>query len=383
MDSTSVTNDPARASELRNYEAFDRPTEASFDEFATLAAHICQTPISLVSLVDTKRVWFKSKFGLAASEIPRIAGFCSNAIWQESLWVIPDATANERLASHPLVVFDPKLRFYAGAPLITSRGRRVGTLCVIDTVPRHLNQEQADALKSLASTVITQLELRCLLKNSAETLSGKLIKAQDAERRRIARELHDSTGQVLAALSMTLGQMQRESSAASLGGFEECRKMIATAASEIRNLSYLLHPPLLEELGLSSAVLEYTQGFAKRSGLVLHVDISQELGRLEGNLEIALFRIIQEGLGNIHRHSGSAVANIRIFTNANDIVLEIRDQGHGLPKTADFGVGLNSMQERLRLFDGSLQIDSTANGTMVRAIVPRYVSSDLGSQQVQ
>jgi signal transduction histidine kinase len=380
-------NDAARLSEVRSYRALGMPTEDTFDEFTKLAAHICQTPISLVSLGDRERVWFKSKFGLAASEIRGMDRFCSNAIWQESLFIVRDATANKLLASHPLVRFDPKLRFYAGAPLTTPQGYRIGTLCVVDTIPRDLNQEQTDALKSLASTVITQLELRRVVKNSEDTLSCKLIKAQDEERRRIARELHDSTGQVLAALSMTLGQMQRESSAASLGRFEECREMIAKAASEIRNLSYLLHPPLLEELGLASAVMEYAQGFAKRSGLALDVDISQEVGRLEGNLEIALFRIVQEALGNIHRHSGSAVASIKVFIHANNIVLEIRDQGHGFPfhagETANFGVGMNSMQERLRPFGGRLQIDSTASGTNVKATVPRLASPSLGSQRVQ
>jgi signal transduction histidine kinase len=375
MDSTLLSKDAERVSELRSYGVLDTPPEEAFDEFTKLAAHICQTPISLVSLVDTKRVWFKSKFGLAASEIPRIEGFCSNAIWQENLLIVPDATANEHLASHPLVTSPPKLRFYAGAPLTTPRGHRIGTLCVIDTIPRNLNEEQADALKSLARTVITQMELRRVVKNSADTLSGKLIKAQDDERRRIARELHDSTGQLLVALGLTLGQMQRESRTANMDRFEECRELLGAATSEIRKLSYLLHPPLIDELGLASALLDYAQGFAKRSTLKIEVDIAQEVGRLDRTLEIALFRIVQEALGNIHRHSGSSVANIKMFSSGNQIVLEIADKGRGLSfsprETAKFGVGLKSMQERLRPFGGSLQINSNAGGTELRAVVPR------------
>jgi signal transduction histidine kinase len=378
MDSTILSNDAARVSELRSYGVLDTPPEEVFDEFTKLAAHICQAPISLVSLVDTKRVWFKSKFGLAASEIPRIEGFCSNAIWQEKLLIVPDATANERLASHPLVTSPPKLRFYAGAPLTTPRGHRIGTLCVIDTIPRDLNEEQAEALKSLARTVITQLELRRVVKNSADTLSGKLIKAQDDERRRIARELHDSTGQLLVALGLTLSQMQRESPTANVDRFEECRELLRAATGEIRNLSYLLHPPLIDELGLASALLDYAQGFAKRSALKIEVDIAQEVGRLDATLEIALFRIVQEALGNIHRHSGSPVANIKMFSSGNQIVLEIADKGRGLSfsarETAKFGVGLKSMQERLRPFGGSLQINSNAGGTELRAVVPRGTS---------
>jgi signal transduction histidine kinase len=205
-----------------------------------------------------------------------------------------------------------------------------------------------------------------------KNLTGLLLKAQDEERRRIARELHDSTGQVLAGLSMLIGQMQKESSTANLAKFEQCREMIGTAATEIRNLSYLLHPPLIEELGLAAAVSEYAAGFAKRSGLDVQVEISSEVGRLSENIEITLFRIIQEALGNVHRHSGSSVAIIRIFCVINDVVLEIQDQGRGLPfSTIQYGVGIKSMQERLRQFGGILRVTSSTSGTIVQAVLPR------------
>ena len=366
------SNEQERVSELDSYAILDTPAEPSFDELTSLAAYICATPISLVSLVDKDRMWFKSKVGLAVSEIPRIDGFCSSAICDEVMLVVPDAAANPRLANHPLVTSDPKLRFYAGAPLITPRGYRIGTLCVIDTVPRDLGAKQIEALKSLASTVITQLELRRLVKNAKENLTGLLLKAQDEERRRIARELHDSTGQVLAGLSMLIGQMQKESSTANLAKFEQCREMIGTAATEIRNLSYLLHPPFIEEIGLAAAVAEYAAGFAKRSGLNIQVEISPEVGRLSENIEITLFRIIQEALGNVHRHSGSTAAVIRILCLENDVVLEIQDQGRGLPfPTTQYGVGIKSMQERLRQLGGRLRITSSTSGTTVNAVLPR------------
>jgi GAF domain-containing protein len=192
MNSADSMNEQERVSELHSYSVLDTPSEAAFDDITKLAAYICQTSISLISLVDKERMWFKSKVGLAVSEIPRIDGFCSSAICQESLLIVPDATANPLLASHPLVVFQPKLRFYAGAPLTTPRGHRIGTLCVIDTIPRDLSQQQAGALQSLARMVIAQLELRRSLRNSMESITGRLIRAQDDERRRIARELHDS-----------------------------------------------------------------------------------------------------------------------------------------------------------------------------------------------
>jgi signal transduction histidine kinase len=405
MDSDHPINEVARISELRRYAILDTPAETAFDDLTKLAAYVCGTPISLVSLVDTGRIWFKSKVGLAASEIPRIDGFCASAILTDKLLIVPDAAADERLATHPLVTSDPKVRFYAGSPLITPRGHRVGTLCVIDTIPRDLNAEQTDALRSLARTVVTQLELRHSVKGHGEAqellsglqarterqveqrteqlasaneslqrLSAQLIKARDEERRRIARELHDSTGQVLAALSMTLNKMQKDSSVVNLEKFTECVEMIDSVTAEIRNLSYLLHPPLMDEVGLASAVERYAQGFAKRSGLSINVEVSPELGRLDGNREITLFRIIQEALGNIHRHSGSLTATVKIFCLERDAVLEIRDHGRGMPSNSgdemSFGVGIISMRERLREFGGSLRIESNQEGTIVRATLP-------------
>jgi signal transduction histidine kinase len=416
MISAHPTREVERISELRRYCVLDTPPEDPFDDLTKLAAYVCGTPIALVSLVDAERVWFKSKVGLAASEIRRIDGFCSSAVQKESLLIVPDAAEDERLAGHPFLSFQPKVRFYAGAPLITPRGLCIGTLCVIDTVPRRINEQQTEALEKLARTVVRQLEQRSAVKNyeeaqrtlqelqtrtetrvqqrteqlasmnaSLQKLSGQLIRAQDDERRRIARDLHDSTGQVLAALSMSISRMQRRTSAADRAGFEECRELIDLAVAEVRNLSYLLHPPLMDEVGLASAVVEYAQGVEKRSGVSVKVEVSREVGRLDGDREIALFRIIQESLGNILRHSGSPMASVKVFCNENDVVLEIRDQGRGLPsgsgETLNFGVGIRSMQERLRQFGGTLQIESNGSGTNVRAVLPRQSSVDLVSEQ--
>ncbi len=205
--------------------------------------------------------------------------------------------------------------------------------------------------------------------------SGQIIQAQDDERKRIARELHDTTGQVLAAVSMNLSQMRRNSTPQNLAKFTECQNLIATASSEIRNLSYLLHPPLINEIGLGSAITEYAAGFEARSGLKIRVEISTDLGRLHGNREIALYRIVQEGLGNIHRHSGSVTATIRFLREKENVVLEVSDDGSGMMRREDGnlgeGVGLRSMRERIRPFGGSLIIESSATGTKLKVILPQ------------
>jgi len=170
---------------------------------------------------------------------------------------------------------------------------------------------------------------------SLQLLTRQLLKAQEDERRRIARELHDETGQVLAALSMTIDGMQTHSSGAYRARFAECKELLRTAISEIRNLSYLLHPPLMDHVGLSSALAEYVRGFEKRSGIRVKVEVSEEVGRLEQDREIALFRIVQESFVNIHRHSGSPTASVSLSAVNDAVVLEIQDQGKGFPAGSD------------------------------------------------
>jgi GAF domain-containing protein len=145
---------------LWQYEVLDTIPEEIFDDLTELAARICEAPIALISLIDEKRQWFKSKVGLTVTETSRDVSFCSHAIKQPALFIVPDASKDRRFAGNPLVTSEPRIRFYAGAPLITPDGQALGTLCVIDKVPRELNEDQKQALRVLARHVMTQLELR-------------------------------------------------------------------------------------------------------------------------------------------------------------------------------------------------------------------------------
>jgi PAS domain S-box-containing protein len=214
-------------------------------------------------------------------------------------------------------------------------------------------------------------------------LSGQLLRLQDDERRRLARELHDTTAQELAAISMNLAVLKARAPELTTGAqavLAETAALTDRCASEIRTMSYLLHPPALEALGLAGAGRDYADGFARRSGIRVDLQISDGLGRLSAEIELALFRVLQESLANIHRHSGSRTASIRLARTKGQIWLEVRDTGRGMnlaeqnltegPLASGLGVGIPGMRERMRQLGGMLKIESDAQGTCVIAIVP-------------
>jgi CheY-like chemotaxis protein len=217
---------------------------------------------------------------------------------------------------------------------------------------------------------------------SLRQLSARLLQLQDEERRRIARDLHDTTGQKLVVLSMTLDRLARHPDLRkgdAREGLKEGREIAEKIAEEIRTLSYLLHPPLLDECGLQSAVRWYAEGFEKRSGIKLDVAIASDLVRLPIDAETALFRVVQESLTNVHRYSGSTRAEIQISEASGEVQLEVIDYGKGNKAgmvrpardgAGGLGVGIPGMRERLHQLGGSLRVDFGPNGTTVVATLP-------------
>jgi hypothetical protein len=188
-------NDAARVSALQKYAILDSEPEQAFDDLTLLASYVCKTSMALISLIDEDRQWFKSKVGVSATETSRDIAFCSTAIQQPDIFVVPDALQDERFRTNPLVVSEPKIRFYAGVPLINEDGYALGTLCVIDRTPRDLAPDQEAALKALSRLVLMQMEFRRNLMLLKEALSNRT--REEHERERELKKVQDTLIRVL------------------------------------------------------------------------------------------------------------------------------------------------------------------------------------------
>jgi two-component sensor histidine kinase len=206
------------------------------------------------------------------------------------------------------------------------------------------------------------------------------LQAQDEERRRIARELHDGAGQLIAALGMEASNLATERdrlSSRAASSLTNIESLVVQMTQDIRTMSHLLYPPLLDDIGLQSALTEYVKGFAERSGIQVSLDLPDAIKRLDRDYELSLFRIIQECLTNIHRHSGSKTASIRIVQDDGALVLEVRDEGRGMPaerlseiQSIGSGVGIRGMRERVLQFCGRMGIESDVSGTRIHVVIP-------------
>ena len=240
-----------------------------------------------------------------------------------------------------------------------------------------------------AINTFTNITERRQAEDALRQLSTRLLQLQDEERRRLGRELHDSLAQSVLAVNLNVAQAAQSTSSlsdASKRALAEARRLLQEMSQEIRTLSYLLHPPLLDELGLVSAIKEYVEGFSDRSGLELELNLPSSFVRMAQETETALFRIVQESLSNIQRHSGSTTASICLSGDGDWVKLEVRDHGKGMgPRAgpadreasdpARLGVGILGMRERMSQLGGKLEIESTPSGTTVRATVPFVVEA--------
>ena len=272
--------------------------------------------------------------------------------------------------------------FVAACALMVAIGERV----------RRNNEALRAAQGDLEEMVAQRTTELDTANQSLGELTARLLKLQDEERRRIARELHDSVGQTLSALSMNLSAISGDIAklAKTASTVTDSAALVADMTADLRTISYLLHPPLLDESGLSSALRWYIQGFAERSKIQVDLKVPEDFGRLPSDLETAIFRVVQECLTNIHRHSESAVAQVRVANSGEEVRVEVEDEGKGISpekqgeimSTGLPGVGVRGMRERLRQLGGSLEIRSAGagKGTVVVARLPLVAAATAPSE---
>ena len=290
-------------------------------------------------------------------------------LWDEEKQILHRLRAGERVDHFETIRQTKKgARLHVSltiSPVRDARGRIIGASKIARDISEQKRMEQ----------VLKEVEL-----------SGRFLQLQDEERRRVARELHDGVGQLLAALSMSTAMVTREKeklSADAARCVEGSSSLIEQAISEIRTVSHLLHPPLLDEIGLESALTEYVHGFGERSNIRMTLDLPEKLGHLPRDYDMCVFRIVQECLTNIHRHSGSATAQVRLSRNQHELQLEVADQGRGIgPEIQEkffagksTGVGLRGMRERVRQVGGSLKIESNGSGTSILVMLPIHAET--------
>lgn len=288
-------NEQARLQALRKYKILDTDPEKAFDDLTILASHICETPVALISLIDSERQWFKSKVGVSVNETPREISFCAKAIQQPYLFVVPDASKDPRFSSNPFVVSDPKIRFYAGAPFSSSDGHPLGTLCVVDMVPRQLTPGQESALLALSRQVQAQFELRKNLIDLRAALEER--DRAEAERDRTIIELQNA-----------LGHVQRLSGL--LPACSVC-KLDVTIPANLEAIS-----------GVVDGVMQ----------------IAREMKSVEGN-EFKVELALREALANAIVHGCNNDPSKKVeccvaCTESSDVVIVVRDPGEGFVPSA-------------------------------------------------
>jgi signal transduction histidine kinase len=310
------------------------------------------------------------------------AGFCSTAVDQGGSLTVGALNSATLFAVHQEAALREGLQIACLKPILSVEKQIL--LAFALSYPRQQRRRQPDLEMVERAIYLAAIAIQCH-RNEEELreFSKRLSQSQDDERRRIARELHDSTGQKLSVLAMNLAMVENQANSPGTAPnklLSECSSLIRDISDEIRTLSYLLHPPLLDECGLESAVQMYSRGINRREGLDVELDIPNRLQRLSEEAELAVFRIVQASLTNIHLHSGSDKAKVKIDQIDEGLRVMITDHGRGIPngvldrysaeKGAGVGVGIVGMRERVKQLGGRLEIESSRRGTQVRVVIP-------------
>ncbi|BBH54653.1 GAF domain-containing hybrid sensor histidine kinase/response regulator [Fluviispira sanaruensis] len=330
------SDEKERLVKLENYRILDSIPEQDFDDLTFLASHICKVPIALISLVDKNRQWFKSKIGLNASETSRDLAFCSHAILQEEVFIIPDSLKDERFHDNPLATGAPNVRFYAGAPLQTSSGHRIGTLCVIDNIPRDLTLEQIKALQALARQVISQLELRLSTANAENA-----IKTKSAFFANISHEIRTPMNGIIGMTNLLLDALVKPANIDKLKIIQNCSNSLLDLINDILDFSKLevdkveleINPFSLQSL--VKEIVELLNVKASEKGITLSYQHNSSIPLVLIGDRMRIRQILMNLVSNALKFT--AKGNIEILSQAIlidvkkwKISLSVRDSGIGI-----------------------------------------------------
>lgn len=390
-------NESERLQALEDYQVLDTLPEREFDSITEIASYICQTPISLVSLIDKDRQWFKSHRGLDATETPREHAFCAHAInHPETPFIVEDSSKDDRFADNPLVTGDPNVRFYVGAPLVTSDGLAIGTLCVIDHEPRRLNDAQLNALRSLADQVIAQLELRKKVQE-LEQLKLALIE-KNHETERFAHLISHDLKSPLRSM-VTLSEMIFEESEGKLGESAEMGLVHLKSKAEH---AYKLVQGILnhsisggqaiqtEKIHLETFVDELIRFCSPPEDVHVIADVQLSEAHLDPTL---VHQILQNLVSNAIKYNDKSegLIYVRVYRDQDQIVLEVQDNGPGIPKeqkdkifvmfqtlhrqdrfgAKGTGIGLNTVKKLTEVLNGTVEVvEEVQEGATFRIRLP-------------
>ena len=367
-------NEAERLEDLRRYQVLDTPPDPGLDALTQLAKQIAGTPIALISLTDEKRQWFKSRVGLDVVEIPRDWAPCAHAVASGDSIVCSDMRVDPRFADNPLVKGPPHLRFYAGMALVTPRGTVLGTLAVIDTVPRVMTPFQLDALALIARQIVDQLELRtayrelAALREQEQSFEARLWREKAEEAQRLAAELHDGVGQDLTGISMLVGaalQQARGDNSTLVSSLAEVGRLLRETIDTCRNTAQEHGGFLVRKAGLVGAVERLVERLAQGGGPNFALTKPKApISCLDELTAYHLFRVVGEAIVNAHRHSGAKLIAVRAAHAEGRVTVEVEDDGSGHKGGAASGdgIGKSIMEYRARAIRADLDFAAGASG---------------------
>ena len=376
-----------RLLDLASYNIMDTAAEADFDGLVELASQICKCPISVISLLDHDRQWFKAKKGIADAETPRDIAFCAHTILSPDIMIVPDATKDKRFIDNPLVTGDLNCRFYAGAPIVSPEGFNLGTICIIDTKPKTLSADEERALLLLSKQVTKLLEIKkkniLITQRAEEMLALKsnaishALKNSETDKQLIAESLHEGLAQEIASSILYLEMSLQTNDGNSL--VETAKEQLQTSLTKMRNLSYSITPHTLNWLPAEELVKEFVESISVTCSFKINVSVSGKKKPQQPGISLTSIRII-EGWFKILAAQSVKHVNV-IIEPLHPFQLSIEDDGPvGSPEARKDDAFTSLVYERARCQNGTVETTLSDNGMNLLIVTLPFLKEEIDVQ---